>query len=289
MTSFTLTRGDARALLLATAPHAGRDTDDTPQLGRVRFVPTGDAVLAWCTDYATSVVARALVDHDHDDVTAFDLPIAEVRAALAVFKPPAGDARMHWLDELMRVEVTSEHVVLTELGQLLDGRQLKVSRIVPANDADRYPDVPRLVADSLTGVPTTGNAYRVKAEHVARFTAIAAWHGTPVRLHGVDDPSSVLVRIGTAVLGLVPAYPVSADHRDTERQDLGAWRSDLEPLRRPERVEVSEAVTEALRDQAAEIFRGKGVTVVNLSDLERLRVVEGTDQRDDDLDGQGQS
>ncbi|UJP39350.1 hypothetical protein [Cellulomonas palmilytica] len=264
MTRFTITRQDARGLLLATAPHAGRETDDTPLLGRVRFVPTGDAVFAWCTDYATAVVAHAAVEHEDGDLEPFDLPVGEVRAALAVFTPPSGEARMHWCDELLRIEVTREHVVLTELGHFLDGRQLRVQRIVPANVADKYPDVPRLLLDALEGVPSHGDAYRVKAKYVARFNAVAAWYNdASLRLHGVDDPATVLVRLGATVLGTVPAWLLRDDARDAERTDLATWRTGLGPLRRPTDVDVPESVVDDLRE-TARALRAAGVTDITV-------------------------
>lgn len=278
MTAFTVSRGDLRGMLLATAPHAGTETDDTPMLGRIRFVPTGTHLHAWCTDHLTAVTTRAEIrDFLDAGVDSFDLPTGAVRAALAVFKAPTGPLRMHWCDDDMRVEVTREHVVFTEVGSLVDGRKLAVNRLSPTGEGDRYPDVPRDLVDALDGVPTTGPAYRVRAEHVARFGAAAGWWDSPVRLHGMDSPDQVLVRIGGKVLGSVPAYPLDGHAVSTERTHLAGWRTDLHPLRRPARVDVPAAVVDELVDQAAEIFRGKGVTVVSLADLDRLRVVDGTD------------
>jgi len=281
VTALTLSRGDLRALLLATAPHAGRETDDTPLLGRVRFVPTGSHLHAWCTDFATSVTARAVVtEHLDAELACFDLPLGAVRAALAVFKPPAGDARMHWCDEQLRLEVTREHVVMTEVGQLVNGRSLQVNRIVPANQADRYPDVPRMLLDALTAAPSHGPAYRARAEHVARFVSVAAWHGAHVRLHGVESPAVVLVRIGEHVLGMVPASVLTANGLADERVQLRDWSQGLAPLRRPEEVDVPAVVVDGLRAQAASLLRD-GAGFVD------LQVVLGRDTdrdatRDDD-------
>jgi len=285
MTSFTISRGQFRGMLLATAPHAGRETDDTPMLGRVRFVPTGTHLHAWCTDLITAAAYRTEIrDFADAGVDTFDLPIGAVRAALAVFKAPGGPLRMSWCDDDMRIEVTREHVTFTEVGEFVDGRKLAVQRVVPANDTDRYPDVPRYLVDALEGVPTTGQAYRVHAEHLARFVAIAAWQEKPVRLHGMDSPDQVLVRCGGTLLGSVPALPGNGTWKSDEHQLLSTWRGDLVPLRRPERIDVPEKVTDALREQAADIFRDKGITVTSTTDLDRLRVTIDLDDPDLDTD-----
>ncbi|MGN8245257.1 hypothetical protein ACTHAM_002376 [Cellulomonas soli] len=265
MTTFTVPRGQFRALLAASAPHTGKESEDTPLLGRVRFHPLGDRLLAWTTDYTTSVVSSITIDQHRDaDLETFDLQAAEVARALAVFKPPAGDARMMWDDAMMRVRVTTEHVVFTEepaWTDVAEGRSLQVLRIVPEQGQDRYPDVPRLVVEALFGQVSQVPQLRVFADHLARFQAAGKAWNAPIRLEAIENPVCAVIRIGERVVGLLPAYPDDTEkERTRDRRNVDVWVEALSPIRRPVRVEVPADVVTDLQDQARELLRsGSGV------------------------------
>lgn len=232
MTEFTIPRGQARALFASLLPHAGKQSDGTPDYGRVRFAPRADELLAWTVDGVT--VASGYVDViDHTDAGAdfFDLSIAALRAALAVFQGPKDkDARQMWDDRPLQVLVGSDVVVLTEVEEIIEGRSLTVERWVTLGE-DRYPDVPRLL--SAATVDAEAPVARVSAEAIARFIPSAkAWDGE-VFLSVTRDPARVEVRIGRRFLGLCPLL------RDPEVDDVApgfrAWHDRLSPLRRPEK------------------------------------------------------
>ena len=84
MTAIEVPRGLARAALAAVLPHAGHESDDTPDLGRVRLLATGDALLVWATDHRTTGLAR--IEHPEysgDELPAWDMPAAAVKKVLA--------------------------------------------------------------------------------------------------------------------------------------------------------------------------------------------------------------
>lgn len=275
-------RGEVRAALAAVLPHSGRATDDTPDLGRVRFVAAGDALLVWCTDHKTSGLAR--VEHPEysdGDLPSWDMPAGDVKKVLQVFRGPSNaDERSMWDDQPMRIELGKSAVTFTEVGSIVDGQSLKVARIVQAGD-DHYPDVPRelvAVVDMVALEPV--DVVQVNADALARFVAAAKAYSGEVPVMAVAAGFGLhraLVRVGRSFLGTVPAHPnsrlIPERLAEQERQNRGWWTEQLAPLRRPEPVRVSAAQTDDLTEQAAQVLHDAGPDV-------GLRVVPDRPDRD---------
>ncbi|EYR64661.1 hypothetical protein N866_07050 [Actinotalea ferrariae CF5-4] len=274
MTVLEVPRGMVRAALSAVVPHAGKESDDTPHLGRVRFYPTAGDLLIWATDHVTTGLARLDgPEYLAPELTGWDMPAAAVKKVLAVFQGPSNpDARSMWNDELMRVEVRPERVTFTEVGQIVDGQSLTVARIVPAGD-DRYPDVPRMLVDALEHATTRpGGTARANLTALARFTAAAkAFNGDASLAHLIPllDGDHLLLRLGHRFTGLCPTWPADAEREGLARAQAAVretstwWTALLEPHQRPVPVVVPEAVMDDLRDQATEALRD-GATKVTL-------------------------
>ncbi|WP_066586267.1 hypothetical protein [Cellulomonas timonensis] len=265
--AFEVARGEIRAALAAVLPHAGRETEDTPVLGRVRLHLTGDALLIWATDHRTAALAR-VEDPDFitDELATWDLPVDAVAKALKVFKAPTNaDARAMWADQPMRIEVTDAKTTLTEVGSLIDGQSLTVTRIMPAGE-DRYPDVPRALLALADAVkPDPGVRARVDPDALSRFVAAARGYSGAVPILTVLPgfaTHQVLVRIGQSVIGSAPAYPdvrqSPADVLIEETAQHQWWSDLLGPLRRPLPVRLSTAATDDLTRQATELLRTAG-------------------------------
>lgn len=227
MTSFTVPRGQARALWASLLPHAGRQSEDTPEYGRVRFAPGGTELVAWTTDGATQVAAFVdVLDHDDDGAEVFDLATGALKAALAVFRGPSdADARAMWEDQALQVVVGPDTVELTEVGDIVEGRSLTVERIVLAGE-DRYPDVPRTLA--VVGEPDPAAYARVTADALARFVPSAKAWGGRITATVVRDPQRLEVRVGGRLYGVCPSRPQAPEDRPVD-----AWSGRLTPLMRP--------------------------------------------------------
>lgn len=263
-------RGQVRAALAAVLPHTGRSTDDTPDLGRVRFVAGGDALLVWCTDHRTSALAR--IEHPEysdGDLPSWDMSAGDVKKVLQVFRAPSSaDERSMWEDQPMRVELGRSTVTFTEVGSIVDGQSLKVDRIVLAGD-DHYPDVPHelvAVTDAVALEPV--DVVQVNTEALARFIAAAKAYSGEVPVISLAAGFGLhraLVRVGRCFLGTVPTYPNTRltphDLAAQERETRGWWTELLAPLRRPEAVRVSSAQTDDLTEQASAILRDAGPNV----------------------------
>lgn len=251
-----------RAGLAAVVQHAGRETDDTPDAGRVRVHLTPTHLLLWATDRVTAALARVeIADVISGELDGCDLPVESVRKILAVFTPPSNqDQRQMWVDEPFRVEITAKRVTVTEVGSMVEGESLTVDRIQPAGE-DRYPDVPRLLVNAIAGRDATVPA-RPDMTSLARFTASAKAYAS----HLAGRPwayvlagSDLVVRIGTVFLGMCPNRwaedPEKVDRATTD------WTPTLIPLRRPEPVDVAESVVDELREQAEQLLREHGAEV----------------------------
>jgi len=263
--------GMFRAALGAVLPHAGKATDDTPDLGRVRLHLTATHLLVWATDRLTAGLARVEVgEFVTGELDGCDLPADSVRKVLAVFTPPSNpDARSMWLDDPLRVEVTDKHVRVTEVGRMVQGESLTVDRVIPAGE-DRYPDVPRLLVEAIAGQDPLVPA-RPDMGAASRFAtaakAYAAIGSRPV-VYLLPGADVVLARIGRAFIGTCPNH---AEARDAVTLLTNAWADELAPLRRPVPVTVPDDVVDGLRDQAERLFREHGTTV-------EFTVVRGGDE-----------
>lgn len=236
--------GMFRAALAAVVPHAGKDTDDTPLQGRVRIHLTATHLVVWATDMVTSALARVeITEHHTGELDGCDLPVDSVRKVLAVFTPPSHpDSRSVWVDEPLRVEIDDHHVTVTEVGSIVQGEKLTVTRLVPAGE-DKYPDVPTLLSGLvvLATDDSDGHLARPDMSAMARFTAgvkaYASTFGSRPLLYVLPaGDRAVLTRIGNLFLGSCPSQP-----EEPEKAATGTrwWTGELTPLRR--RVEKARA------------------------------------------------
>lgn len=290
-------RGDVRAAIASVLPHAGKESEDTPELGRVRFVPTAESLLVWATDHGTAVVASARVTgHVDGELDGWDLSAQTCKQVLAVFQGPSNpDARMMWEDQDLRIELTEEQVVLSEDGGMVPGRDrlLRVPRVLTAGE-DRYPDVPRtlhhVLDDPYRSVASPGQSYAISVEALAKLVPSAKAWSSHVTLNRLG--ASVLARCGERFLGLVPTLRVDFADEDAATRDRATrreWADRLEPLRRPERVTPTpEQLTDLARQAGDLLSQGGGVlrVVRNGGDTEPvdLEPLDHDDGRPDDQD-----
>lgn len=279
MTALEVPRGLLRGAIGSVLPHAGTETEHTPQLGRLRFHVLDDAVLTWATDHRSSAIARTVVDEHLDDgADGFDLPAGEAKKVLQVFTPPpaSSSARGMWMDAPLRVEVGEATVTFTETGGFLDGQSLTVRRVIPIGD-DRYPDVPRLVHAQLAEARASiaHSPAMLDATVLARFAAAAKAYDADLpfmRLLTPDSTDVALVQIGHVFLGALDRRVDPDRDHDRIRAVSARWEDTLAPLRRPEPVVIDQALTDELVDQAkkalaAEADRnGVKLTVVRVGD-----------------------
>jgi hypothetical protein len=275
-------RGDLRAAIASVLPHAGKESEDTPGLGRLRFVPTAERLLVWATDYGTSALADArITSHVDGDLDAWDLSTQSCKQVLAVFQGPSGtDARMMWEDGDLRIELTDEQAILAEVDAIPSkSRLLRIPRILTAGE-DTYPDVARTISAALALLELDGSwalAEEVRdgvvsVESMTKLVASGKAWDAAVRMTRCGR--NYLARCGgdrfaAVVPNLAGRHLEEAERRTENVRDEAArrtWMEVLEPLLRPLPPPPPPAdVVEDLKNQAASIlaFGGDG----------RLRVV----------------
>lgn len=262
MTSFTITNGDARAVLASLLPHAGKESKDTPELGRIRFAREAERLHAWASDYITHAAASAVViDQLDGELDSWDLTVETVRAVLAVFKGPSDpDQREMWNDGELRVTALKDVVVFDEVGTFVDGRSLTVPRVQPVGK-DAFPDVPRFLADMLADPPSKVAGALTRSPHLAPFIPSAKAWGEALSLTLTQgDYPHVIVMAGAGFIGGFSTRPLSDEVRAKQHEAHQRWLTELEPLRRPVPTEVPADVVEALKEEAQGLYEA-GVTL----------------------------
>jgi len=270
VTRLEVPRGDLRAAVAAVVPHAGRESEATPHLGRIRFHVAGDALLVWATDYGTTALA-ALWSPDflEADAEGFDLAGCEAKKVLAVFRVPGGDGRYLWEQQPMRLTVSKRTVTFEETGDIVAGQSITLPRVQQLGE-DEYPDVPRLLMEPLgqRRIPTTAthlDASVVNLPGLAKFAAAAKAYDPDnpcVRLIPDAPSGELLVSIGRNFVGMIRDYRLGtpAGEIDAARE---MWARELEPLQRPPKPTVPDEVM-----AIAGTLRANGVTTVTIGDQE---------------------
>lgn len=226
MTAFTIRRGDFTAALAALLPHAGAEYP----YGLVRFTPGGDRLYAWTANGFTLAAASiTLFEHLDAGADVFDVPAAAAGNLLQVFRAtgPAEARAMAENDEL-RVEVTDQHVTVTERGQIMDGEPLQVVPVQRSGE-DHYPDVPSILAH-LIGAPVTTDRAQIAPDRVRAFLAAGKAYGELVLVR--RGPRALVFQAGPLFIGAAVADRL--DERDVERIDerSQAWADLLQSYAR---------------------------------------------------------
>ena len=301
---FTVTRAGLVAALTALLPHAGKWTEDTPELGKVRWSVTGDGLVLWAsqvTTHAAAVVPACDESHlaAHGPVGAqWDTSVAVVKKILGVFKvsatrgdPDGGEISVHLGGD--------SQLVLTEAGGLLPGESLRVPRWdLPPAASDGHPDVPALVTAALSHPLDRGGSAAVDAGLLAPFVPSAKAYGGFLRVRVVGPPvNQVVVSSGKAsFIGLLPRMDATPGSQLRE-EDLAAltkqtsrWRARLKSLSRPVKARLDVAQADALMREAADALAEHGedaelrVVTVTVGDdgAFQLADVEPDDEEEDD-------
>lgn len=238
-----LRRGDVRAALLATVPHAPSDPDHLSSRIRLAFVDAETLVVSAC-DGTTGGLARVTVsgiDAMSGALPTFDLPLDSVKDLLAVFKPPSNaDARQAWNDEDLRLELTDRDTTWTESGAFVDGKALTVARLAPLpDDETAYPDLPAVLGHYIAAAHRVDHDVTVNPNLLARFVAAAkAYAGDTVIWRHVYAPRGLVVHIGRAYIGLLltihddTTEEQAKRNRDRMAETLDVWAVRLRALAR---------------------------------------------------------
>lgn len=218
MTSITVELADFRAALASVVVHADPDPEITSR-HRIRLDIGGENVTVTATQGYTAALAIVSVQENHDgELSGFDLLPGDVKKILGLFKLVKDG-----LGQAVRVDVTDQHVKVTDVSGLFDGEALTLLRV--AVD-DAFPEVAALVAASMRKERGSTDRLWTTGALVKHFTAAASAYGEAL----VIEPThgrALLVSCGESFLGLL--MPRRVDEDDTARLDgwRRAWRERL--------------------------------------------------------------
>jgi hypothetical protein len=210
----TLGTADFRQALLSVAPHADQDAD-FPPLHRVRVdVATVNATVTATNRYTAG---HALVSVESDDGTGeiwhVDLSPTDVKEILTLFKTK-GDSEP---DDKLRLDVDEKHTTITDAAGMFDGKSLSLPRYP---DETNFPNVPRLIAGTLSKPPHGASRLVADGAKVALFNAAAKAYGEPLVIEPTGENTALVLSCGESFLGLL--MPMRQDEETDARQ--GAWR-----------------------------------------------------------------
>lgn len=238
MTSITVGTGDLRAALTAVAPHADPDAD-FPPLHRIRFdIDPENLSLSATNRYTAGHAIVSIEDHGDGELAPFDLSPTDVKEILALFRGRGGKNDDEMPDDRLRIDIDTEHVRVTDVAGLFDGKSLSLPRYPHETN---FPRIPELLRATLTK-PVKGTQRLVTHGKLLRlFTSAASAYGQPLVIEPTGANAALVVSCGESFLGLL--MPLRQEPEDTARQN--EWREAW--LRR---LPASTDVTALLRNGA---------------------------------------
>lgn len=251
MTDVTVETGDLRAALSSVLVHADLSREPMPAFANLRLVvgAVNMKVAATTGFSAGHAIVSVLDNRDGECGAPFDLSPRDVREILAVFPNPSKEE----LSGELRLEVDREHVRVTDVGGLFDGKQLTLPRQPVSED---FPDIEAVIRGRMVGDRAgrfRGERLVASGERLASFKAAVRAYGQPlvIEIAGHDHPV-LLVMCGESFIGLLTTLPVDEEQGDRLRDWRAGWLRRLPQAPRwstgaqpdgPEREAV-----EALRD-----------------------------------------
>lgn len=220
MTAFTIRRGDFTAALAALLPHSGSEFP----YGLIRFTPAAERLFAWTVNgFTLGAASIKLFEHLDDGGEVFDVPADSAADLLQVFRATGPtEARAMAENDALRVDVTDQHVTVTELGEIMDGESLQVVPVQRTGE-DTYPDVPGVLA-RLLDAPAVADCAQVAPDRLRAFLAAGKAYGNLVVARRGER--ALVFQAGPLFMGAAMADRL--DERDVKHiDDTTTWWADL--------------------------------------------------------------
>lgn len=206
-----------RAALTAVLPHA--DTDpELPEQCRIVIDIRPDEALLWATDtLSAGLAAVEVISHQSPSVGRCAILPADAKKILSIFK--AGKESFDEPEFIVQLEVSAEHVTITDQSGLIPGRRFRVPQLhEPESNA---PAVDRMLA-AMHAVRTDRiEEVAFNGETLARFKAAAGAMREQVQVRGVEGRRTLLVLCGARFIGALMAGATSEE----VEQERDRWRS----------------------------------------------------------------
>jgi hypothetical protein len=214
---FTVETADLRAALQSVTPHAD-PLPEFAQLHRVRIDVGGENVTVSATNRYT--LAHALVsiwDNDDGEMGPVDLSPTNVKEILALFhgKTSSDDEP----GDTVLIEVTDEHLTITDVSGLFPGKALKLPRHPMG---DNFPVVANLISASLIAESRSAERLITSGHLLGLFMKAATAYKQPLVIDPAGNTGAMLITCGESFIGML--VPQRSDEDTTAR--IKGWHTD---------------------------------------------------------------
>ena len=214
---FTVGTADLRLALRSVVPHVDPDPD-FPQLHRVRLDVGPENVTVSATNRYT--VGHALVsiwENLDGEMGPVDIAPVDVKEILVLFHGKANEGDEP--DYTVRIEVTSEHLTITDVSGLFEGKALHLPRH-PMED--NFPDVSTMIRDKITAEPESAERLITSGKLLGLFMKAAAAYGEPLVIDPAGSTGAMLISCGESFVGML--MPQRADEETAAK--INGWHAD---------------------------------------------------------------
>lgn len=209
---------EMRAALSSVLAHAGGDPE-LPELHKVVCEVSAELLTWWATDTLSAGLAvHEVHSHQAEGLGRFAVLPADAKKLLAIFK--AGKESADDPQYITQIEVTPEHVTVTDQSGLIAGRRFRIPQVYAAESAG--PAVDRLCGTLHRQASTWADEHAFNGEVLARFKAAAGAFHEPIQVGAVARSRSLLVRCGPNFLGAL----MSTQPTEQVEKERAAWRSE---------------------------------------------------------------
>lgn len=211
---FVVATADLRLALKSVGPHVDPDPDFA-QLHRIRIVVGPENVTVSATNRYT--IGHALVslwDNEDGELGLFDLSPQDAKEILALFpgKKSAGED----IGDSLRLEVTKDYLVVTDISGLFAGKALTLPRY---QTEENFPDVAQLVAGKLLIGGELVDRLVTSGELLALFVKATAAYKEPLVIDPHGAAGAMLITCGESFIGVL--MPIRPD--DERIAQINAW------------------------------------------------------------------
>lgn len=222
---------DLRQALTAVRPHACTDSD-MPELVRIRLTIGPQTVAVTATDRYTAGLAIASTwDHDGEPGERVDLLPDDVSKILSIFKCGKESGGDEGPQYLLRLDIDSEYVTITDCSGMIDGRRYRMPRLVTDDALDTVPVLVDRAHHGKLILLDDASELVVSGDNVARFRVASHAYleslTIETRSAGRGSGPMILIRCGESFLGLMMPRRLLDEDLVRAREWAAGWTARL--------------------------------------------------------------
>lgn len=211
---FVVATVDFRLALKAVGPHVDPDADFA-QLHRIRVdVGPVNVTVSATNRYTIGHALVSLWDNEDGEIGFFDVSPQDAKEILALFPGKKGDGDD--IGDSLRIEVTSKHLIVTDISGLFAGKQLTLPRY---QIEDNFPSIANLISAKLLTGGQGVDRLVANGDMVALFVQATKAYKEPLVIDPNGAAGAMLITCGESFIGVL--MPIRPD--DERIAQINAW------------------------------------------------------------------